>query len=127
MEQCCSLHDNKEWDKVYCQKKNCCKKCPYLLQSDFPTAWEVMRKTKPNQHHERCSYRQSNGGVLCDCAAEKVFIETVKMQQKRAAQELGRLGGSVKNWKKAKASRENGKKGGRPKSKEEEKLGGKKV
>lgn len=45
----------------------------------------------------------------------------------QAAVELGRLGGSAKSEKKAKASRENGKKGGRPKSKEEEKLGGKKV
>lgn len=33
----------------------------------------------------------------------------------KSAQELGRLGGSVKSDAKAKSSRENGKKGGRPK------------
>jgi hypothetical protein len=34
------------------------------------------------------------------------------------AQEMGKLGGSAKSDKKAAASRENGKKGGRPKKKE---------
>lgn len=34
----------------------------------------------------------------------------------KAAQELGKLGGSVKSEKKAAAVRENGKKGGRPKA-----------
>lgn len=39
------------------------------------------------------------------------------------AVELGRLGGSVKSEAKAKAARENGKKGGRPKKKSWEKGG----
>lgn len=37
----------------------------------------------------------------------------------KAAQELGKLGGSVKSKAKAKAARENGKKGGRPKKPQE--------
>jgi hypothetical protein len=36
---------------------------------DFPTAGEIMGSTKPAEHHERCSYRQTNQALLCDCAA----------------------------------------------------------
>lgn len=57
------------------------------LQTDFPTAWAVMRKTDPQQHHERCSYRQTNGGVLCDCAAQAAFIATVGMQNEQSFSE----------------------------------------
>ena len=40
-----------------------------LRMIDFPTAWSVCRETKTEQHHEACSYRQADGGFLCDCAA----------------------------------------------------------
>lgn len=39
-----------------------------LNMIDFPTAWAICRATKVEQHHERCSYRQAEGGILCDCA-----------------------------------------------------------
>lgn len=45
---------------------------------------------------------------------------TIAMEQwakNKAAVSLGKLGGKVKSDKKSKASRENGKKGGRPKNK----------
>jgi hypothetical protein len=58
------------------------------MKTDFPTAWAVMRATDPQQHHERCSYRQTNGGVLCDCAASKAFIATVEMANKKSFSEL---------------------------------------
>lgn len=47
--------------------------------SDFPLAWDAMRRTDPQQHHEKCSYRQTNGAILCDCAAEKVLIAVVDL------------------------------------------------
>lgn len=44
----------------------------------------------------------------------------MKPQKNPAAVALGKLGGSVKSEAKAKASRENGKKGGRPKKEKKE-------
>lgn len=34
---------------------------------DFPTAWEFVRNTKPEDHHEKCSWRTAKGAFLCDC------------------------------------------------------------
>ncbi len=34
---------------------------------DFPTAWEFVRATKADDHHEKCSWRVTNGALLCDC------------------------------------------------------------
>src|SRR5215469_13632464 len=34
---------------------------------DFPTAWAYVRLTEPVDHHERCSWRTTNGALLCDC------------------------------------------------------------
>lgn len=34
---------------------------------DFPTAWNFVRQTKPEQHHEDCSWRNYGGALLCDC------------------------------------------------------------
>jgi hypothetical protein len=36
---------------------------------DFPAAWKSVEPTKTDQHHERCSYRQTDRALLCDCAA----------------------------------------------------------
>lgn len=47
------------------------------VMSDFPTAFHVMAFTDPEQHHEKCSYRQMTRAVFCDCAAEKAFIATI--------------------------------------------------
>ena len=49
------------------------------IQGDFPTAWEIIRKTNPEHHHEKCSYRQTAGGMLCDCAAIVSFCETIEL------------------------------------------------
>lgn len=40
---------------------------------DIPLAWELTRATKPDQHHEKCSYRVA--AMLCDCAAFGVMCE----------------------------------------------------
>ncbi len=40
---------------------------------DIPTGWELARATPANQHHEKCSYRTTNGGLMCDCAAMRVM------------------------------------------------------
>jgi len=34
---------------------------------DFLGAWEIARAVPIKDHDERCSYRVSNGGCLCDC------------------------------------------------------------
>lgn len=34
---------------------------------DFPAAWEYVRSTKPEDHHEKCSWRTEGGALLCDC------------------------------------------------------------
>jgi hypothetical protein len=50
---------------------------------DIPMAWELTRATKPNQHHERCSYRVA--GMLCDCAAMRVMEKLSGMLKALAA------------------------------------------
>lgn len=34
---------------------------------DYPTAWAFVKSTDPADHHERCSWRTTNGCLLCDC------------------------------------------------------------
>ena len=34
---------------------------------DYPRAWEIARAVPMDGHHPRCSYRQCDGGMLCDC------------------------------------------------------------
>lgn len=34
---------------------------------DYPTAWAFVKDTDPADHHERCSWRTTNGCLLCDC------------------------------------------------------------
>lgn len=34
---------------------------------DYPTAWRLVRQTKPADHDPRCSFVQTNGAILCDC------------------------------------------------------------
>ena len=35
---------------------------------DYPTAWEFVRGTDPEDHAERCSWRSTSGAFLCDCS-----------------------------------------------------------
>lgn len=35
---------------------------------DYPTAWAFVRGTRAEDHHEKCSWPNTNGAVLCDCA-----------------------------------------------------------
>lgn len=48
---------------------------PVIL--DYPTAWRIVKQTKPEHHHEKCSFRQSTGGVLCDCAVVDAIRATL--------------------------------------------------
>lgn len=35
---------------------------------DFPRAWEIARSVPPQEHpHPKCSFRQTDGALLCDC------------------------------------------------------------
>lgn len=34
---------------------------------DFPRSWEIARETELEDHHEECSFRVTEGGILCDC------------------------------------------------------------
>lgn len=34
---------------------------------DYPRAWEIARSAPMSEHDLRCSYRQCDGGMLCDC------------------------------------------------------------
>lgn len=35
---------------------------------DFPRAWQIARSVPPQQHpHPKCSFRQTDGALLCDC------------------------------------------------------------
>lgn len=49
---------------------------------DFTTAWAVMKATKPEYHHEKCSFRVSNGGLLCDCAAMEAIKALDELREK---------------------------------------------
>lgn len=37
------------------------------LTLDYPTAWMIARSVPMKEHHERCSFAQTDGGCLCDC------------------------------------------------------------
>ena len=59
---------------------------------DFPTAWRLLKTTKLSEHHPKCSYRQMDRGLLCDCEVlkrlkrdvenEAVHIETELIKRK---------------------------------------------
>jgi hypothetical protein len=34
---------------------------------DFPRAWEIARLVPKKDHHPKCSFRVTDGGLLCDC------------------------------------------------------------
>jgi hypothetical protein len=34
---------------------------------DYPRAWQIANAVTMRQHHPRCSFRRSGGGLLCDC------------------------------------------------------------
>ena len=48
------------------------------LMTDFPSCWKVIRQTTIKNHRDECSYRLTNGGMLCDCAAREAFIATIE-------------------------------------------------
>lgn len=37
------------------------------MSVDFPRAWEISRSVDIEKHHEKCSFRTTNGVLLCDC------------------------------------------------------------
>ena len=34
---------------------------------DYPRAWQIAREAPMDRHHPKCSFRQTAGGLLCDC------------------------------------------------------------
>jgi hypothetical protein len=34
---------------------------------DFPRAFELARTMPADAHHPKCSFRQTDGAILCDC------------------------------------------------------------
>lgn len=34
---------------------------------DYPTAWAFVKATNPGDHDVKCSWRTTNGALLCDC------------------------------------------------------------
>jgi len=34
---------------------------------DFPRAWQIAREAAMEDHDQKCSYRWTDGGLLCDC------------------------------------------------------------
>lgn len=38
------------------------------MSVDFPRAWQLAKKKRFEKHHSECSYRVTNGALLCDCA-----------------------------------------------------------
>lgn len=45
---------------------------------DFPTAWWLAEQTVPAQHHTRCSWFVTHGGLLCDCQAVPLLWERLR-------------------------------------------------
>lgn len=37
------------------------------MSLDYPRAWQIARATPPEQHHPKCSFRVTEGCILCDC------------------------------------------------------------
>jgi len=37
------------------------------MSVDFPRAWQIAHEAPMDKHVPLCSFRQTNGGVLCDC------------------------------------------------------------
>lgn len=37
------------------------------MSVDYPRAWEIARASALEEHSPECSYRQTGGGILCDC------------------------------------------------------------
>ena len=38
-----------------------------MVIMDYPQAWEWVKGTDPEDHHVKCSWRVTGGGLLCDC------------------------------------------------------------
>jgi hypothetical protein len=47
---------------------------------DFPEAWDYVRETELDEHATACSYRVTQGGMLCDC-----FILMDEYERRKAA------------------------------------------
>jgi hypothetical protein len=37
------------------------------MSVDFPRAWQISQSASMKKHHPKCSYRQTDGALLCDC------------------------------------------------------------
>jgi hypothetical protein len=55
---------------------------------DFPRAWEIARAAPAERHHPECSFRQTGGAILCDCAVVNNHPETLADQLHTAGGKL---------------------------------------
>lgn len=62
----------------------------WLAFVDFPTAWRIVNETDAAQHHEKCSFRVGERGVLCDC----VGIDAAMAARKDVAAYMARIEGT---------------------------------
>lgn len=53
-----------------------------MLVMDYPTAWKFLSETELKDHHEKCSYRTENRGILCDCTVISKEYERRKRLRK---------------------------------------------
>ena len=37
------------------------------MSVDYPRAWQIVMSTNPEDHHPECSFRITDGSILCDC------------------------------------------------------------
>lgn len=63
---------------------------------DIALAWKLIKNTAPQHHHEKCSYRQADGGFLCDCAAIGVAYQFEELLH-QARVEMGEKVRALKN------------------------------
>jgi hypothetical protein len=50
---------------------------------DYPTAWTIARSAPVDEHHPKCSFRVTSGGILCDCHV--LYPEQLKAENKHEA------------------------------------------
>ena len=60
------------------------------MSIDYPRAWQIVMETNPEDHHPDCSFRVTDGAILCDCDILNKYPETLdkKMHTKIKKNEM---------------------------------------